>query len=328
MTSILIVDDSPIDRRLVGELLSKNPGLEIQYAMDGADAVENVPMGELAAGGHGLQLDYAVDGREALAKLARQPADLVITDLLMPELNGLQLVASMREKYPRIPVILMTSQGSEEIAVQALQQGAASYVPKKLLMRYLWETVAKVLKASVEDRGHARLIKCMLRTESIFHLENDSALFEPLVRYLQEETMRLGVCVEADRVRVGVALEEALTNALYHGNLDISSDLRGTPGYRDLILQRRSQSPYRERRIEVEARISRTEAAFAIRDEGAGFNPAALPDPTDPANIEKASGRGIFLMRAFMDEVLFSAGGSSVVLVKRRTDLNGDLPTA
>ena len=53
----------------------------------------------------------------------------------MPEINGLQLVAAMREKYPRIPVILMTSQGSEEIAVQALQQGAASYVPKKLLLR-------------------------------------------------------------------------------------------------------------------------------------------------------------------------------------------------
>jgi CheY-like chemotaxis protein/anti-sigma regulatory factor (Ser/Thr protein kinase) len=323
MTNILIVDDSPIDRRLVGELLSKDPGVEIQYAVDGADAVENAPMGELASGRLGLQLDYAVDGREALAKLAKSPADLVITDLQMPEINGLQLVAAMREQYPRIPVILMTSQGSEEIAVQALQQGAASYVPKKMLMRYLWETVAKVLKASVEDRGQARLIKCMLRTESIFHLENDSALFEPLVRYLQEETMRLGVCREADRVRVGVALEEALTNALYHGNLDLSSDLRGTPGYRDMVLQRRSEAPYAQRRIEVEARISRSEAAFAIRDEGTGFNPAALPDPTDPANIEKASGRGIFLMKAFMDEVLYNDAGNAVVLVKRRTAANG-----
>ena len=157
----------------------------------------------------------------------------------MPEINGLQLVAAMREKYPRIPVILMTSQGSEEIAVQALQQGAASYVPKKLLLRYLWETIAKVLKAAVEDRSQARLLQCMLRTESIFHLENDPALFEPLVRYLQEETIRLGVCAEADRVRVGIALEEALANALYHGNLDVSSELRGTSGYYGLIHTRR-----------------------------------------------------------------------------------------
>ena len=159
----------------------------------------------------------------------------------MPEINGLQLVAAMRDKYPRIPVILMTSRGSEEIAVQALHQGAASYVPKKLLLRYLWETIAKVLKAAVQDLGQARLIECMLRTESIFHLENDPVLFGPLVRYLQEETIRLGVCTEADRVRVGVALEEALANALYHGNLDIASELRSTAGYRDLIQQRQGR---------------------------------------------------------------------------------------
>ncbi len=318
MTNILIVDDSPTDRRLVGELLSQNPGMELQYAVSGAEIVENTPLSELAAGRPCLELDYAEDGAEALAKLARRAADLVITDLLMPELNGLQLVAAMREKYPRIPVILMTSQGSEEIAVQALQQGAASYVPKKLLLRYLWDTIAKVLKAAAHDRGQARLIACMLRTESIFHLESDPALFGPLVRYLQEETIRLGVCSEADRVRVGIALEEALANALYHGNLEIASALRNTAQYRDLIRQRRSQSPYQERRIEVEARITRSEAAFAIRDEGAGFDLAALPDPTDPANIEMTSGRGILLMRAFMDDVLYNDAGNAVVLVKRR----------
>ncbi len=317
MTNILIADDSAVDRRLVGELLSRNPGVEVQYAVDGAEIVENTPFGELAADGLDLQIDYAENGRQALAKLAQRPADLVITDLQMPEINGLQLVAAMREKYPRIPVILMTSQGSEEIAVQALQQGASSYVPKRLLMRYLWETVARVLKAAADDRGQARLIQCMLRTESIFRLENDPALFEPLVRYLQEETIRLGVCPAADRVRVGMALEEALANALYHGNLDLASELRDTPGYREMIVKRRSQSPYQERRIEVEARITRTEASFSIRDEGAGFDPGTLPDPTDPANIEKASGRGIFLMRAFMDEVLYNEAGNGVVLIKR-----------
>ena len=62
----------PIDRRLVGELLSQNPGVEIQYAVDGAETVENTPVGELAAGGPCLQIDYAEDGREALAKLARR----------------------------------------------------------------------------------------------------------------------------------------------------------------------------------------------------------------------------------------------------------------
>jgi CheY-like chemotaxis protein len=319
MTKILIVDDSPIDRSLVGELLSQDPGVEVRYAVGGSGTVENTPFGELAEGGPCLDIEYAEDGRQALALLARSAVDLVITDLLMPEINGLQLVAAIREQHPHVPVILMTSRGSEEIAVQALQQGAASYVPKRLLMRYLWETVTRVLRAAVHDRGQARVIRCMLRTENIFHLENDPTLFDPLVQYLQEETMRLGVCTEADRVRVGIALEEALANALYHGNLELSSELRGTRGYRNLVEQRRGQSPYQERRIEVEARITRHEAAFAIRDEGLGFNPAAVPGPADPSGIEHAIGRGIFLMRSFMDEVLYNEMGNAVVMVKRRT---------
>jgi CheY-like chemotaxis protein/anti-sigma regulatory factor (Ser/Thr protein kinase) len=323
MTTILVADDSPVDRRLVGELLSKTAGVQLQYEIDGAESVDNKSMGELAAGAPAVQVEYAVDGREALSKIAHRQPDLVITDLQMPEINGLQLVAAIRESYPHIPVILMTSQGSEEIAVQALQQGAASYVPKRLLMRYLWETIEKVLQVSVQDRGQARLLRCMLRTESIFHLDNDPALFEPLVRYLQEETMRLGVCTEADRVRVGVALEEALANSLYHGNLGLDSESRGTPGYQDLVRQRSIEPGYKERRIEVEARITRNEAAFAIRDEGAGFDSSNLPDPTDPENIEKASGRGIFLMRAFMDEVRYNDTGNVVVLVKRRAAGNG-----
>ena len=323
MITILVVDDSPVDRRLVGELLSKNPTVQFQYEFDDAENVDSKSMGELAAGAAAVQVEYAVDGRDALSKISHRRPDLVITDLQMPEINGLQLVAAIRENYPQIPVILMTSQGSEEIAVQALQQGAASYVPKRLLMRYLWETIEKVLHASVQDRGQARLLHCMLRTESIFHLDNDPALFEPLVRYLQEETMRLGVCTEADRVRVGVALEEALANSLYHGNLELDSESRGSPEYRDLVQQRSTQPGYKDRRIEVEARITRNEAAFAIRDEGIGFDPSRLPDPTDPANIEKASGRGIFLMRAFMDEVRYNDTGNAVVLVKRRAAGNG-----
>ena len=101
MPSILIVDDSAVDRRLVGALVSKDPDLAVEYANDGA---------------------------EAIAAVSRRLPDLVITDLVMPEMNGLELVTAVRRDYPHVPVILMTSQGNEEIAVEALARGAASYV--------------------------------------------------------------------------------------------------------------------------------------------------------------------------------------------------------
>ena len=68
----------------------------------------------------------------------------------------------------------------------------------------------------------------------------------------------------------------------------------------------------------VRAELSRTEAAYVVRDEGPGFNPHGLPDPRDAANLEKASGRGLFLIRTFMDEVRYNASGNEITLIKRR----------
>jgi anti-sigma regulatory factor (Ser/Thr protein kinase) len=129
----------------------------------------------------------------------------------------------------------------------------------------------------------------------------------------------MGLCDEADRVRIGVALEEALVNALYHGNLEVSSTLLETDykAYCELVERRRQEPPYSTRKIHVTADMNREKAVFVIRDEGPGFNPAALPDPTEPANLEKASGRGVLLMRTFLDEVIYNARGNEVTLVKR-----------
>ncbi len=66
------------------------------------------------------------------------------------------------------------------------------------------------------------------------------------------------------------------------------------------------------------AEDSPTEVRYVIRDEGPGFNPAALPDPTDPTQLEKATGRGLYLIRTFMDEVQHNATGTEITMVKRK----------
>ena len=291
MTTVLVVDDSASDRHVVGEVLKDDGDLVVEYAVDGA---------------------------EALVMMERALPDLVVTDLMMPRLNGLELVAAVRDRFPLVPVILTTSRGSEEIAVQALKQGAASYVPKRVLAWELLDTIHGVLAVSCRERSHTRLMSCMTTTRSTFSLDNDCTLFGPLVAYLQEEFARMGLCDETGRTRIGVALEEALANALYHGNLEVGSELREEDGsaYCELIERRRGQQPYRDRQIHVEATLSRKQANVVVRDEGCGFDPAALPDPTQPVNLEKLSGRGVLLMRTFMDEVIYNDPGNSVTLIK------------
>jgi CheY-like chemotaxis protein/anti-sigma regulatory factor (Ser/Thr protein kinase) len=292
MAKVLIVDDLAVDRRLAQGLLAPNPNLRTSFAASGA---------------------------EALLHLEESVPDVVLTDLQMPELNGLELVVAVRQRHPLVPVILMTAYGSEEVAVRALKAGAASYVPKSRMARDLLRTVESVLAAAGAQRSNARLMECLARNDCTFELENDAALLSSLADHLHQHVTRLGLCDETGRIRLTIALEEALANALYHGNLELSSELRrrDADAFLAAAEERRRQMPYRERTIRVTASVSRTEAVYVVRDEGPGFDPAQVPDPTDPANIEQSTGRGLLLIRAFMDDVMHNPSGNEITMIKR-----------
>lgn len=292
METVLIVDDSAVDRRLAGGLLAKLPQLHLEYAADGLEAIEQI---------------------EELSP------DLVLTDLVMPGRNGLELVEEIQRRWPQLPVILMTNKGSEEVAIKALQAGAASYVPKSQLAGMLTETVLGVLVFARQRRSQAALMASLVRSEFTFDLGIDDELISPLINYLQSCMNRLNLCDEASSLRVCIALEEALRNAMFHGNLEISSQERegDCDLYRTLIEARRTSEPFRSRRLLVKVHFAPGEATFIIQDDGPGFDPNSLPDPTDPENLDKVSGRGLLLMRTFMDQVQYNDRGNEVTMVKR-----------
>ncbi len=293
MTHILVVDDSETDRRLAAGVLRKNPEWEVLFASDGEAALE--------------QMELHVP-------------DIVLTDLQMPGMNGLQLVDRIRADYPLIPVLLMTNKGSEEVAVQALQRGAANYVPKRRLVRDLRPTIDRVLQISSESRSGSRLMNRMTMSNTAFEIENDLSLIPAVVGYLQDIVSRMRSPEESELLRTGVALEEALLNAYYHGNLEVSSELRERDHslYYETAESRAQMQPYKDRKIYVQAKITKDKSIYQIRDEGPGFDPSNLPDPTDPANIERPCGRGLLLMQTFMDDISFNATGNEVTMVKRR----------
>jgi CheY-like chemotaxis protein len=291
MPTVLVVDDIAVDRRRAEKLLAKE----------------------------GLSVISAANGREALECLKRAQPDLVLTDIQMPEMDGLQLVQEIRRTYPAVPVILMTAHGSEETAVEALQKGAASYVPKRNLAEDLPETIDSILAVAKAGRHEQRLLECLVHTESHFILENDTSLIPSLIGHLENNLKRMKLCDENGLIRVAVALREALINAIHHGNLETTSALREEDEklYYAQLEERRQQEPYLDRRVHVLAKESHREALYVIRDEGPGFDPATLPDPTDPANLDKVSGRGLLLIRTFMDEVHHNKEGNEITLVKR-----------
>jgi len=301
MNRVLIVDDSPIDRKLISGLLGRNDQLEIATADDGA---------------------------EALLAIDATPPDLVITDMLMPQLDGLELVRLLAKSAPHIPVVLTTSRGTEELAVKALESGAASYVPKSRLATDLEQVCEKVLGAARHRAQNRRLMQALVSQSCTFEVGPDPTLFRPLVRYIQSQLDHFGFGEEQERTRVALALEEAINNAHEHGNLELDSQLREDDfeGFIGQLHARAVASPYRERRIRLESVITGEEVQLTVEDEGAGFDPATLPDPRDPENLERATGRGILLMRTFMDEVSFKPPGNRVEMRRRASGIHRPRP--
>ena len=294
MVKILVVDDSPADRELAGALLEEHSGWEAMYAED---------------------------GRAALTQLAQQQPDIILTDLQMPCVDGLELVEAVRRDHPAVPVILMTAHGSEDTASQALRLGASSYVPKRHLMRDLIGTVEDVINVTEAGRNKRLILDCLAEGSLRFVLSNDVTRLPPLIAYFQDVMGQMKLTNQNGLIRIGTAVYEALVNAIEHGNLEVPSALRAQDDrrpYNELVRKRLREQPFCARKVYVSARFSSAEAGFTIRDEGPGFDPSILPDPTDPANFESVSGRGILLIRSFMDEVSFNATGNEITMVKRR----------
>jgi serine/threonine-protein kinase RsbW len=117
------------------------------------------------------------------------------------------------------------------------------------------------------------------------------ALQEQILRQLEELQF-----AEHDLFGVRLALEEALVNAIKHGNrLDPTKNVR------------------------VQWIIDHERVVIEIEDEGEGFDPGDVPDPTADENLERPCGRGIHLMRAFMTSIDYHGRGNRVVLIKART---------
>jgi len=292
MSTALIVDDSLIDQRLAGHTLEK---------------------------GLGLKIIYAANGREAIRAIREEPPDIVVTDMQMPEMDGLELVEAVRREYPTMPVVLMTAVGSEELAAAALRGGASSYVPK----RYLRDDLVKVVQHQLMLADFAQgspVIHCVQEIRTDFVLRNESDQIAPVVRYLQDELLRVGMFCETTIMNVGLALEEAITNAMQHGNLELGSfaaDAGG--GSLAAAWQRRCREPpYCDRRIHITASLTPREARYTVRDEGDGFEVSMLPDLSDPTNLEQCRGRGLVLIHAFMDQVIHGQSGREITMIKRR----------
>jgi DNA-binding response OmpR family regulator len=168
MTEIMIVDDDQDLRESMAEVLDKA----------------------------GFSVTQASRGEEALEHLARKKFDLVLLDLVMPGLGGLELLDRIKDKAPRLPVIMITAFASVENAVAAMRQGASDYVTKPFRIDGLLASVGRVLEearfesclTSVDLDSILSCLSNPLRREILARLEEEGALrFMDICRKLELE---------------------------------------------------------------------------------------------------------------------------------------------
>ena len=306
-TNILVVDDSQIECLLVEAILRKNPDYHVTLAANGSEALRIISAGDF---------------------------HVVITDLIMPTMNGLELVRTVRDKYPQIPVILLTAYGDELTATEALEAGAASYVPKARKAERLMPTVERVAERALVNQSQHKLAKCMLEYHCRFSLKNDVRLIRALVNQIEQAMAGMGFADLVERIRIGEALEEALLNAMYHGNLEVSSrELAKARSELDehvlarLVEERCRDSRIRSRRILCVAHVTQNEARFVVRDEGRGFG-AGLSLEECRNDFATGQRRGMTLIRSLMDEVTFNEDGNELVMRKRASSTAAKLARA
>jgi FixJ family two-component response regulator len=268
----------------------------------------------------GWEVIFASSPTDAHAIPAVRNVDVILIDLGNPHVDGVDLVDSLHTKLPHTPIVLMTAPYEVSMALAAVRKGAVNHFPRDLLDTEPAAVLETLRAAADENRRHAQAAARLDSLAFEFTLENDPAEVPAVVARLAEAAVEVGLCDRPTSRRIGVAVEEALLNAIVHGNLNVSSDLRQLDegAYHRQIQMRRGQLPYMDRHVALAARLSRSEARFVVRDGGVGFDVTRVPDPTDPNNPFRVGGRGILLMRSFMTAVEFADRGTRVTLVKRR----------
>jgi CheY-like chemotaxis protein/anti-sigma regulatory factor (Ser/Thr protein kinase) len=252
--------------------------------------------------GTSWEADSASNGDDALARLESCSYDVLLTDILMPGMDGLALLGQLRNRHPHVPVVMMTVKNTPDHVLGSLRRDAAAYISKPFTRDTLLTTLQNALSASVtdddikilSDKPHwiSLQIRCRIATA------------DRLTQFVRE----LPSDLDADqREQIASAFRELLMNAVEHG------------GHLDP-----------EKTVDLSyIRTART-IVYYIRDPGEGFSMDTLShaavantDEEPFRHVElrrqmglRPGGFGLLMTKSFADELIYSAKGNEVILIK------------
>lgn len=242
----------------------------------------------------------ASNGVEALQLMQSEKIDLVITDLMMPEMDGLQFIVHCRKMNPRIPIAVISGYGDTENATFALTRGAFNFITKPFTVKEVEAIIRKGLRLRELSLGTDRLLK-NIRNRTELTIPSYSHLLPSVTFYILKECQWRGIDNENVLNNISVCTEEILTNALIHGN-------KGNP----------------TKNISVTLEFDPGKFTLTIRDDGEGFDTRAFSQQCMENYHEIPTKRGLLIVKHLTDEISFNDTGSEVTATLY---LNGAQPS-
>lgn len=268
---VLVVEDSKTMRTFLRNLL-QTENYEVAIADDGETGIQ-------------LFQQSIVEGK---------PFDIVMTDVVMPGMSGLDLLKQVKTLNYDTIVVVLTSDANVNTAIEALNLGANNFLHKppntEEILTVLWRA-AKQREIFLENEELNPFV------ERTIHIEIPSQLkfIKGIAHNIIADAKLMGYDERELRDKIPVTIDEAVTNAIKHGN-----------------------KFQEQKKVTIDIFINIDRIKMIVSDEGPGFDVRSVPDPTDPMNFLKPSGRGILFMSIGMDELHYNETGTVLTLVKYR----------
>ncbi len=221
--------------------------------------------------------------------------DLIISDLTDDTESGVAILSELKRQQLLVPVVVTSEESHQPGIVKAFRMGAANYLRRPYDAEELRNIVEKTLSYKLRFVEDLKVLP-HVREQVQFELPSDLSLMNGVLHYLIGRVAQLGI-IQPERSNLFIALDEAFVNAVIHGNRNDRNKL-----------------------VRITAELTTREARFTIEDEGEGFDRASVPDPLDPSNLFKTSGRGVLLIHNIMDEVQYNERGNRLTMVKRTSE--------
>lgn len=224
-----------------------------------------------------------------------------------------------RAAHPAIAFIALIPTGHEGLALAALKAGASNYLFRPAHQEILHHLLAKYESSVRRTEREALLRDLIVEQKERIVMPTDSRIVSHVVDHILGKLEDAVPHLDSGDIRLG--LEEIIRNSVEHGNLEIGfhakSDALARYGLEHLIVERMKDPRLASRRVAIEYHLDGDTLRVCVEDEGPGFDYRNLWDPLSEEGVQRLNGRGIFLTRAFFDDVRYTGRGNRVELVKK-----------